>query len=420
MPAIRFIHTADIHLDSPLRGLAAYEGAPVGLLRTATRRAFVRLVDVAVDEAVDFLVIAGDLYDGDWPDHNTGLFFCRQMGRLRAARIPVYVALGNHDAESEITKRLPLPDNVHVFSARAAETVRLESAAVALHGRSFHKRETTENLVPGYPPPVPGFFNIGVLHTALEGDAQHAAYAPCSLRELVARGYDYWALGHVHAHAIVRTDPAVVYPGNLQGRHIRETGTRGAVLVAVEGERVDIARLAVDVLRWHHLEVDVGGLSSLGEVAARVGGRLGELVAAEGDDRPLAVRITLYGRSAAHGALFGLEGQLRAEILAHAVGLGMDGLWVEKVCVRTEAVLDPETVRARGDAVADIDALLEQAPDDELLAADLLATLGDLANQLPPELKESLPELAAIRAGDVADLVRRVTPGLLARIVAEC
>jgi len=416
----RFIHAADIHLDSPLLGLSAYEGAPVVMLRTATRRAFVRLVDAVLEEAADFLVIAGDLYDGDWRDHNTGLFFCSQMGRLRAAGIPVYVVYGNHDAESEITRKLPLPENVRVFSAEAAETFRLERLRVALHGRSFRKRETTENLVPGYPTPNPGWFNIGVLHTALEGSAAHADYAPCSIGELAARGYDYWALGHVHAHAIVCADPPIVYPGNLQGRHIREAGARGAVLVTVDGERVGIERLDLDVLRWHHLDVDTGGLCSLPEVVTRVGECLADLMSAEGDGKPLAVRLTLSGKTAAHGSLFGLEGQLRAEILAHAVGLGADGLWVERVCIRTEPSIDRETVRARADALADIQALLEQAPGDESLAADLLPTLRKLASDAPPELTETVPELADIRAGKLDDLIRRVTPGLLARIAVEC
>ena len=116
---MKFIHAADLHLDSPLRGLSAYSDAPAEQLRTATRDAFVKLVDIALDEAVDFMVIAGDIYDGDWKDFNTGLFFIRQMGRLRQAGIPVYLLYGNHDAESDMTRSLTLPENVHVFSSRS-------------------------------------------------------------------------------------------------------------------------------------------------------------------------------------------------------------------------------------------------------------------------------------------------------------
>lgn len=158
---MKFIHTADIHLDSPLRGLAAYPDAPAERLRTATRDAFYNLVSRSIEEAVDFVVIAGDVYDGDWKDFNTGLFFVRQMGRLRQAGIPVYLLYGNHDAESEMTKGLELPDNVHTFSSRKAETFRIDALKVALHGRSFKAAATTDNLLPSYPEPIPGWFTSG-------------------------------------------------------------------------------------------------------------------------------------------------------------------------------------------------------------------------------------------------------------------
>lgn len=134
---MKFIHTADIHLDSPLNGLSAYPDAPTEQLRSATRDAFSALVARAIEEAVDFMVIAGDLYDGSWRDYNTGIFFCREMGHLKRAGIPVYVLFGNHDAESEMTKKLELPDNVHTFSANKPQTFKIEDLAVALHGQSF-------------------------------------------------------------------------------------------------------------------------------------------------------------------------------------------------------------------------------------------------------------------------------------------
>ena len=139
---MKFIHAADIHLDSPLIGLASYQNAPVQALRTASRDAFTRLIDVAIDEAVDFMVIAGDLYDGNWRDFNTGHFFVREMGRLHKAGIPVFLLYGNHDAESEMTRRLTLPANVHVFDTKKPVTHKLEALRVALHGRSFKDAAT--------------------------------------------------------------------------------------------------------------------------------------------------------------------------------------------------------------------------------------------------------------------------------------
>ena len=173
----RFVHTGDIHLDSPLKGLAGQDGAAAERIRTATRTAFANLVEYTIEEEVDFFIIAGDLYDGDWRDYQTGLFFVGQMGRLAKAAIPVFLLFGNHDAESQITKRLTLPENVHVFSSKKPQTFELGQHRVALHGQSFRQRDVTDNLSIAYPSPVDGSFNIGVLHTGLGGMAGHAKHS---------------------------------------------------------------------------------------------------------------------------------------------------------------------------------------------------------------------------------------------------
>ena len=413
---MKFIHAADIHLDSPLVGLAAYPDAPVELLRTATRDAFVNLVDEAIAEAVDFMVIAGDLYDGSWKDYNTGHFFCREMGRLERAGIPVFLLFGNHDADSEMTRKLVLPDNVRVFDAKKPVSFRLDALKVVLHGRSFKDAATTENLAVGYPPAEPGWFNIGVLHTALEGHSAHASYAPCSLAELAARGYQYWALGHVHEFAIVSEAPHVVFPGNLQGRHARETGPRGAVMVSVEGgEVVAVERLIVDVLRWQQLSVDVGGSEDFEAVVRRAGLALDRLLAQTPAGHPLAVRVTLQGATAAHGALFGDATRLRAEVIAQALARDGERLWIERVRVDTRPPED-DPGKVRAEAIDDLARVLAAAPQD----AELLAALGEdlrlLADKVPAELVDAVPELAAVRAGALGALVEEVSAGLLARL----
>lgn len=411
---MRFIHAADIHLDSPLSGLSAYPDAPAGQLRNASRAAFTRLVDRAIEESVDFLVIAGDLYDGNWRDHNTGIFFVGEMGRLRRAGIPVYLLFGNHDAESEMTRRLVLPDNVHCFPSRAATTLRIEPLKVALHGQSFRDKATTDNLAARYPAPVAGWFNIGVLHTALEGYSAHAAYAPCSVDELHARGYHYWALGHVHEFQQWQGASTIVFPGNLQGRHIRETGRRGAVLVTVEeGERVAVERLFIDVLRWESLVVDVSDCEQLEAVARRVGTRLEGLLEDDGQV-PRAVRVRLQGRSPAHGLLFGQEAQLRAEVLAQVAALGHERLWLEKV--RIETAPPAAAFALRSDAVAELHALLQEAEGDADFLRQLQDDLAPFIGKLPHELRAELPSLDLVSGGQLDALVRQVAPGLLDHI----
>jgi len=358
---LKFIHTADIHLDSPLSGLAAYKDAPVELLRTVTRDAFTRLVDEAIDESVDFMVIAGDLYDGAWKDYNTGHFFCREMGRLNKVGIPVYLLFGNHDADSEMTKKLMLPANVHQFDARKATTFRIDALKVALHGRSYKEAATVENLATSYPAPVAGWLNIGVLHTALGGYADHANYAPCSVAELNAKGYDYWALGHVHEHVIVQQSPWVVFPGNLQGRHIKEQGARGAVMVTFDESGIQtVERLLVDSLRWHTVEVDASSATTLPDVVRLVGQSFEHLVIQTPDKLFLSVRVCIRGKTAAHGELFGLESQLREEILGQAAGQGIDRLWVEKVRIETEPVTGASETANHTDALAIFERIHQQ------------------------------------------------------------
>ena len=419
---MRFIHAADLHLDSPLRGLSAYPDAPAERLRTTTRDAFRNLVDHALAEAVDFMVIAGDVYDGDWKDFNTGLFFVRQMGRLRQAGIPVFLLHGNHDAESEMTRGLELPDNVHVFSARKAETFRLEALRVALHGRSFRVAATTENLLPGYPAPVPGWLNIGVLHTALEGHAEHARYAPCSVAELRARGYQYWALGHVHEHWIERGTVTIAYPGNLQGRHIRETGARGALMVSAEGDEITaVDRIDVAVLRWHLLAVDISNADDLGAAIRAAGLGLAQALDATPSHLPLAVRVLFTGRSRAHAALIADEVQLRHEVIAQGLACAPERVWIEKVMVVGEpAGASPSALQ--GDvqgALAELAVLALSASDEPAFLAELQSDWRSVLARLPNDVLQASPALHALRenpAAQTAERLREATALLTARM----
>lgn len=424
---MKFIHAADIHLDSPLTGLTAYPDAPVEMLRTATRRAFTNLCDEAIALEVDFLVIAGDLYDGSWKDFSTGIFFCKEMGRLNKANIPVFVLYGNHDAASELTRTLHLPDNVKLFDFRKCSTHVLPHLKVALHGHSFKDAATTDNLAAGYPAPVEGMFNIGVLHTALEGNTLHARYAPCTVAELHGKGYDYWALGHVHEFQVIGGESTIVFPGNLQGRNVRETGARGAVLVtrnersgrdgSSDGHgRCEVSRLLVDVLRWHRLEVDVSGCDDLADIVRATSLQLAALVEDSDPALPNAVRVTLKGRTAAHGELFGAASQVRAEIIALAAAIGSNRLWIEKVRIETDDLDDGQAMAARLDAVADLQAILQAAQTDAGFLKALQTELLGIVGKSPWELHGAVPYFQDIKSGNLGALVAEVRPGLVAHL----
>jgi exonuclease SbcD len=173
----QFIHAADIHLDSPLRGLMSFEGAPIERIQSATREAFRNLVQLAIDEHVAFVLIAGDLWDCDWPDSAPGLFFIRQAARLAKEGIPIFVIKGNHDAESKLTSAIRhWPENVTFFTHKKPHTIMLEKWNVAIHGQSYGQQQITQDLSEKYPAPAAGAFNIGLLHTCLEDGSTD--YAP--------------------------------------------------------------------------------------------------------------------------------------------------------------------------------------------------------------------------------------------------
>jgi len=366
----RFLHAADIHLDSPLHGLSNYDGLPAEGIRGATRSAFDNLVQFAVDEVVDFVVIAGDLFDGDWRDMATGLYFARAMGKLDRASIPAFILAGNHDAASVISRTVPWPANVYQFDSRRPKTHRIADLAVALHGQSFSSPAVTDNMVLGYPPADPHAFNIGVLHTALAGRQGHANYAPCSVEDLRAKGYDYWALGHVHEFEIVARDPYVVFPGNVQGRTIRETGPKGAVLVTVSDREVtSVERVELDVIRWVRAEVDCSD-ADVDDVPDRIRSALTRHHMENGSGRPLIARIQVTGETESAGALHDRVSVLRDDARAIAASISPD-LFVEKL-----KVLATEPVREdHGFVGDDFTVLIEEAAADpglaEALAEDL-------------------------------------------------
>jgi exonuclease SbcD len=397
---LKFLHAADIHLDSPLRGLESYDGAPVAAIRAATRRAFINLVSLAIEEQAAFLLLAGDLYDGDWKDYNTGLFFAAQMGRLREAGIAVFLAAGNHDAASQITRVLRPPPNVKVFSTRAPETVVLAPLGVAIHGQGFAQPMVSENLAARYPPAVPHLWNIGLLHTSLDGRPGHARYAPTTAAALRSRGYQYWALGHVHQREVVARQPWIVFPGNLQGRHARECGAKGATLVTLHGpgaggaQESRIEHRTLDVFRWADCSVDLGGAATASAVLDRVRGALeGEIESAGG--RPLALRLRLCGTTLIHAELAGSADAWREEIRALTNASGAEAPWIEKVILATRPAADPAdpadsantgVAAARQDALGGLlRSLRGLAAGDEEIAA-LALRFTELRAKLPAEL----------------------------------
>lgn len=408
---MKFIHAADVHLDSPMRGLEEYAGAPVERLRLATRRALDNVVQLCLDEKVDFLLIAGDLFDTACRDFNSALSAVAQMQKLNRAGIPVYLILGNHDSRDEMARQVPWPNNVTLFNHRQPHTVRHPQLPVAIHGMSYPKREVTENLVPDYPDPVADCFNIGLLHTNAGGNVNHDAYAPSSVEELATKGYDYWALGHVHDHAILHERPYVVYSGTTQGRHAKELGLKGCLLVTVvDREVTSIEFRETDVMRWYRRTIVLQSEDDDDALLDRTRQTLRQVVQ-EADGRLAAVRLMFEGRTPVHQQL--CRDASRQQIVANLRGLAGDfgsDVWIERIQFRTQSPLDLEAMRLRQD-----------------LVGDLLRDITAIAND--PERLASLAELLkplSARAGadlapreDNSDAVTLDDPALLAGWLRE-
>jgi exonuclease SbcD len=380
----RFLHAADIHLDSPLKGLEAYQDAPVEQIRNATRRAFDNLVDMAIQEEVAFILLAGDLFDGDWKDYNTGIYFMNRVGQLREAGIDVFIVSGNHDAASQISRALHLPENVRLLSHKKAESRILEDIGVAIHGQSFSSRWVSEDMTQNYPQGQRGIFNIGLLHTSLTGRPGHETYAPCRLDALKSKGYQYWALGHIHQPEEVSREPWVVFPGNIQGRHIRETGPKGCVMVTVEdGQVVEVEHRDTDVLRWAVCRVDLSGcennedcLDSVRQAFEEETGRAG--------GRPVAVRLVLEGLTPLHGQLH--ERSLHWTEEFRAIAASLIDVWLEKVVFSTRRKVRSDAPVAEGSPLSALNKTVEDIRLGDSRLLDLVPEFEQLRSKLPPEI----------------------------------
>jgi DNA repair protein SbcD/Mre11 len=380
----RFLHAADLHLGSPFLGLAQKDDEVAVRFARASRSAFEDLVTKALEVDVSFVVIAGDVFDGEWKDASIALFLNRQFARLSNRGIPIFLLRGNHDAESLVTKSVTWSESVFEFSTRRPEIHRLKDLRVALHGRGFPHREVVENYAVDYPEPVAGWFNIGVLHTAC-GRAGHENYAPCTVADLAARGYDYWALGHIHAFEIVSRDPWIVYPGNLQGRSIRECGEKGAVIVEVaDGVVSEVRRVVTDGARWAEVFVDVSPHDDETTLLRAVETELRPHAAAAGA-RLLAVRVVLTGATRLHPRFIADRDRLRDEVEAAAQRCGED-IWLERLRIDTTEPQRP----ARDAALTEIDlaAALQKFEEDSALRARVADLVKTVRDKLPGGMAE--------------------------------
>jgi DNA repair protein SbcD/Mre11 len=357
---MRFIHASDLHIDSPLRGLDKYENAPVDMIRSATRDAFQRLVDVALSEKVDFVVLSGDLADGDWKNTQTMLWLNAQFRRLEEKDISVFTIRGNHDAQNKLSESVTLAKNVYEFPKKPF-TFKDPNGNYAIHGQSYPSREVLEDIAKDYPKAIKGMFNIGILHTNLVGSSEHSNYAPTTVDELKSKGYDYWALGHVHNRALIHKSPYIVYPGNTQGRNIRETGEKGCYLVTVEDGRITgFVFISLQVVIWETLTIESLPEDTILDVMEKVKSGLNS-ICSKSSDMLTVVRVRLHGPNTQHKRL---ESPNELEDLKNKIrdlaNSSCNPLWVEKIHVELTAPIDMQLLKKSDTLLGDLLRLVDE------------------------------------------------------------
>ena len=415
----RFIHTADLHLDSPLTSLALRNADLGDLVRGATRKALERIVDLAIAEAVDALIIAGDLYDGSQTSMATALFLMGQMRRLDMAGIRVFIIRGNHDAQSQITRELTFPPNVHVFDGRG-KPVKAGALAngreIHIHGVSFANPHAPASLLPTYRAPVPDAVNIGLMHTSLAGTSRHDPYAPVGIADLSAHGFDYWALGHIHQRRVHLEKPWIVMPGNPQGRDINEGGPKGITLATIaEDGSIACEAHPVAIAIFERLSADLSGIDDWPAMLDRVETTLGEARAAA-DGAHLVARLTLTGATPLAWRLRRDEDLLLAEIQNIAESLGE--CWIEAV----ELAVTPPVAASGIDAgpVTELSRLMhEDVMESHAYRAELREALSDLLRQLPKEARSLLAPDEASEEALLSELALQGSDAVLARLGGE-
>jgi len=416
MAAYRFVHTADIHLDSPLRSLALRNQDLAELIGNATRQAFERTIDLCIEEQVDALLLAGDLYDGEQTSMKTARFLAGQLHRLGQAGIETFIIRGNHDAASRITRELTFPPSVTVFKGRAdAVPAQRRSAGVpvVVHGLSFAQPHAPESLVAKYKPPVADALNIGLMHTSLGGSTEHDPYAPCSLRDLQGAGYRYWALGHIHKRSVETGPCTVVMPGIPQGRDINEGGAKSVSLVTLEDDgSVEVEERIVSLAQFERVTVRAEGIDDWAGLAAAVADGLRRTQETVRSDH-LVARLRLTGATPLawriRRDLDLIQGD--AEVWAAMAGAA----WIEKVetdCRPPQAASGPAA-----DPLTELGRLI----DDSVLPsaafkAEALQIMRELQGQLPPELRRAFGEDQASLDAMVEALAKEGAADVVARL----
>lgn len=273
---VRFIHAADLHLDTPFHGLKEISEELSDIMQEAPFQSFRKIVDKAIEETVDFVLLSGDLYNTQKINIKAQSIFIHELMRLEQEKIPVFLIRGNHDFLTDETEKLTLklPENVFRYSEEVTSHVIATKTGekVAVSAFSYERQWIRERKIQDYPERFEDVdMHIGMLHGAPDSiNSSNGNYAPFSLAELKQKNYDYWALGHIHQRQQLSSHPLAFYPGNIQALHRNEKGEKGCLLIEWTNRGSEIEFIATAPIVWEEITIELATIHNINQLIRRI------------------------------------------------------------------------------------------------------------------------------------------------------
>ncbi len=394
MTKVRFIHTADLHLDTPFKGLASWNKDLACKLKDATFRSLKKIIDLCLKENVDFLIISGDIFESENKSLAAQLQFISELKRLSDSGIHAYFVCGNHDPLNSWLDTVQFPENIYRFGSSKIENytyIRNKKPVADISGISFQEKVIKDNLALKYktvsnPSPV----SIAVLHGTTGKAGPHENYAPFKVTDVLNKGFNYWALGHIHKRQIIHeSNPAIVYPGNPQGRDFGETGEKGCYLVEIDSNsKVNLKFIPVHLIRFEHIEVELNDEDKIDRLPDKIEDNKNNIKDFD-DKTSYILRVKLTGRTSLHTHL-NKPGEI--EILREHFNEGqldrINFTWIDRIELDTRPVIDLGQIEKGNDFTAELLRTFNEYEADSNKLTDLIKSMDEenLSYQIRKEI----------------------------------
>lgn len=416
---LRFIHTADLHLDTPFKGLSQWNSELSKKLKDATFNAFKNIVNKCIELQVDFLVIAGDVFDSESKSLMAQLKFVKELERLNSVNIPVYLICGNHDPLSSWLPSLSLPENVVRFDSKKPTKVTFVKNGIALadiYGISFQRKVVSENLSIKYKIEEPSApFSIAILHGSLGSNDKHETYAPFTLNDIIRLNFHYWALGHIHKAWIVKDEnPTVLYPGNPQGRDFGEQGSKGCFLVELaENTKPKLEFIPIHSIRFEIVNANLTDKQSQSELDETINRSI-EAIRDYDPNESYVIRLILNGTTTLHKELW-QDGQVSSlqQLRNEDQLINNPFIWIDSIDLNTRPVLNIDELKEGNDFVAEVLQNLEKYKNDEILDSTINILNEEISS---PQFKR---ELKALTEEDKELIIEKIKWKLIDKLIIE-